>query len=127
MIQKVEAEHLNVLGGPLKICCRSPRTGFYRDGTCRTGPDDRGRHVVCVKITDEFLAFSRSRGNDLSTPMPEYGFPGLVAGDCWCLCALRWVEALQAGCAPAVKLSATHRSALQVISIEDLRAHALAE
>lgn len=127
MIQKIEAEELNVLGGPLQVCCRSPRTGFYRDGTCRTGPDDAGRHVVCVKVTDEFLAYSRSRGNDLSTPMPKYGFPGLVAGDCWCLCALRWVEALRDGFAPAVKLGATHRSALQVISLEDLQSHALTE
>lgn len=124
MIQKIEPEHRSVLGGPLRSCCRSPRTGFYRDGLCRTGPDDGGRHVVCARMTAEFLAFSRARGNDLSTPRPQYGFPGLKPGDCWCLCALRWLEAYEAGHAPAVRLASTDASALDVIPIDALRAHA---
>jgi len=127
MIQKIEAIERSVLGDPLEVCCRSPRTGFYRDGLCRTGPDDVGRHVVCVQITAEFLAYSRAVGNDLSTPHPEYGFPGLGEGDCWCLCALRWLEAYEAGRAPRVKLRSTHESALQVIPLERLREFATEE
>ena len=115
----------NVLGGQLQSCSCSPMTGFYRDGFCRTGPDDRGMHSVCTVMTDEFLAFSRSRGNDLSTPMPEYMFPGLKAGDRWCLCLLRWQEALEAGMAPQVVLEATHISALEFIDLEDFKAYAV--
>jgi uncharacterized protein (DUF2237 family) len=116
----------NVLGTPLQACCRDPLTGFYRDGFCHTGPEDRGLHTVCVVITEEFLAFTRSVGNDLSTPVPAYGFPGLEPGDRWCLCVTRWAEALRAGCAPAVVLAATHVSALEFVSREDLQAHAVA-
>ena len=114
----------NVLGGELKVCCTDPMTGFYRDGYCRTGADDRGLHTVCAVMTDEFLEFSASAGNDLSTPMPEYGFPGLEAGDKWCLCVTRWVEAFNAGKAPAVVLESTHVHALEFIALEDLQAHA---
>lgn len=114
----------NVLGTPLQACCRDPLTGFYRDGFCHTGPEDRGLHTVCVVITEEFLSFTRSVGNDLSTPVPAYGFPGLEPGDRWCLCVTRWAEALRAGCAPAVVLAATHVSALEFVSLEDLQAHA---
>jgi len=95
-------------------------TGFYRDGCCNTGPQDRGLHVVCAVVTEEFLAFSKGRGNDLSTPRPEYRFPGLEGGDQWCLCALRWKEAFEAGVAPGVRLEATHEKALEVIEFEDL-------
>lgn len=120
-----DAADRNVLGGVLAPCSLSPCTGFFRDGSCRTGPDDVGRHVVCAEMTAEFLAFSRSRGNDLVTPRPEWSFPGLRPGDRWCLCALRWREALESGCAPRVVLEATHRKALEVVSLEDLKAHAL--
>jgi hypothetical protein len=99
-------------------------TGFYRDGFCRTGPDDKGLHTVCVVVTAEFLAFSRAVGNDLSTPMPYYNFPGLNPGDRWCLCVTRWVEAFRAGKAPSVVLEATHIHALEFVSLEDLKAHA---
>ncbi|MEB3229246.1 MAG: DUF2237 domain-containing protein [Synechocystis sp.] len=110
----------NVLGGDLNCCCKSPLTGFYRNGYCQTGPMDYGRHVVCAQVTAEFLAFSRARGNDLSTPLPAYQFPGLKPGDKWCLCAARWKEAKDAGMAPLVDLSATHQSALEVISLDEL-------
>lgn len=115
----------NVLGGGLETCCTSPMTGFYRDGCCRTGPDDYGLHIVCVEVTNEFLEFSKSRGNDLSTPQPMYHFPGLVAGDRWCLCVERWKEALDAGMAPAVVLAATHISALEFVDLADLEGHAI--
>jgi uncharacterized protein (DUF2237 family) len=115
----------NVLGGELKSCCTDPMTGFYRDGYCRTGVDDTGRHTVCIEATDEFLAFSKAAGNDLSTPMPQYNFPGLVAGDKWCLCMLRWREALMQDMAPRVYLEATHEAALTVVSLEDLKKHAV--
>ncbi len=111
----------NVLGGELKCCCLKPLTGFYRDGFCKTGADDRGSHTICVRVTDEFLIFSKSRGNDLSTPRPEFQFPGLKDGDKWCLVAVRWQEALEAGAAPDVILEATHEAALQYVSLEDLR------
>jgi hypothetical protein len=114
----------NVLGGPLAICSTDPLTGFTRTGCCETGPDDVGSHTVCARVTAEFLAFSRSRGNDLSTPMPEYGFPGLKPGDRWCVCAARWKEAFDAGVAPPVVLAATHAAALDVIALEVLAAHA---
>jgi uncharacterized protein (DUF2237 family) len=115
----------NVLGEALEACCYEPVTGFYRDGFCRTGAEDLGVHVVCAEMTDAFLAFSRSVGNDLSTPHPEWGFPGLVAGDRWCLCADRWREALEAGYAPPVLLASTHASALEFVSLADLRAYAI--
>jgi uncharacterized protein (DUF2237 family) len=117
----------NVLGGPLQCCCMRPVTGFYRDGYCRTGPGDVGLHTVCVEVTDEFLQFSRSRGNDLSTPMPQFDFPGLVAGDRWCLCVTRWHEALMAGKAPKVNLAASHISVLEFVDLEDLQEYALEE
>jgi hypothetical protein len=115
----------NVLGGPLATCSDRPRTGFYRDGCCNTGPEDRGLHTVCVATTAEFLAFSKARGNDLSTPVPEFDFPGLRPGDRWCLCAARWQEALEAGKAPRVVLAATHEATLEVCRLVDLKKHAL--
>ena len=115
----------NVLGGDLEAGCFEPRTGFYRDGYCRTGPEDGGRHVVCARMTDDFLRYTFSRGNDLMTPRPEFHFPGLRAGDRWCLCALRWREALEAGKAPPVILEATHERALQYVRLEDLEAHSV--
>ncbi len=114
----------NVLGTPLAECSRDPLTGFYRDGCCNTGREDRGVHVVCTRVTAEFLEFSRSAGNDLSTPRPEFAFPGLRPGDQWCLCAARWAEALRAGVAPPVVLEATHISALEYADLGDLKAHA---
>lgn len=113
----------NVLGTELEDCSHDPLTGFYRDGCCRTGQDDRGTHVICARVTAEFLAFSTSVGNDLSTPRPEYRFPGLKPGDQWCLCASRWAEAHRAGVAPPVVLAATHMSALEFADLSDLKAH----
>ncbi|MBU6293186.1 MAG: DUF2237 family protein [Planctomycetes bacterium] len=115
----------NVLGGPLQSCCMDPVTGFYRNGRCDTGPGDHGLHVVCALMTDDFLRFSKSRGNDLSTPVPQWGFPGLKEGDRWCLCATRWKEALDAGMAPKVVLEATHISMLEFATLEELQAHAV--
>lgn len=115
----------NVLGGPLADCSKLPMTGFFRDGCCNTGPEDRGSHTVCVVVTAEFLLFSKARGNDLSTPMPQFSFPGLKPGDRWCLCAARWQEALEAGRAPLVVLTATHERALEVCSLADLKRHAI--
>lgn len=115
----------NVLGADLQCCCRQPRTGFYRDGYCRTGPGDVGLHTVCAEMTAEFLEFSRQQGNDLSTPHPEWDFPGLQPGDKWCLCVTRWTEALEAGKAPRVDLAATHSSALEFADLAQLKAHAL--
>ncbi len=113
----------NVVGGELQSCSNDPLTGFYRSGCCETGPDDLGVHVVCTRVTAEFLAFSVSRGNDLVTPMPAHGFPGLRPGDQWCVCAARWREALQAGVAPPVVLAATHERVLDFVTIDDLLAH----
>lgn len=118
-------ESVNVLGEALETCGNDPVTGFYRDGCCNTGPDDLGSHTVCAVVTDEFLAFSRERGNDLSTPRPEFGFPGLRAGDGWCLCAPRWQEAFEAGSAPRVRLRATHRGALESCDLADLKRFAV--
>ena len=115
----------NVLGGPLLPCSVAPLTGFFRDGCCNTGPEDLGLHVVCAEMTAEFLAFSKARGNDLSTPRPEYGFAGLQPGDRWCLCAARWEEARAVGMAPGVLLEATHIAALEVCALDDLKAHAV--
>jgi uncharacterized protein len=115
----------NVLGSALVPCSYDPLTGFYRDGCCNTANDDTGSHVICVKVSAEFLAFSARRGNDLATPRPEYRFRGLVPGDRWCLCALRWREALDAGVAPPVVLESTHERALDYVPLASLRSHAL--
>jgi uncharacterized protein (DUF2237 family) len=115
----------NVLGEPLDICSMNPMTGFYRDGCCNTGEEDVGSHTVCAVMTAGFLEFSKSHGNDLSTPVPELGFPGLKPGDRWCLCALRWQEALEAGQAPRVVLRATHEGALSHCSLRDLKKFAV--
>ena len=112
---------LNVLGEPLTACSDEPLTGFFRDGCCNTSREDAGLHVVCMRVTAEFLEFSRDRGNDLSTPHPEFGFPGLRPGDQWCLCAARWQEALEAGAAPRVVLQATHAAALRIVKLSDLK------
>jgi uncharacterized protein len=114
----------NVVGGDLMPCSSAPLTGFYRDGCCATGPDDIGSHTVCAVVTAEFLRFSTAAGNDLSTPRPEWGFPGLSPGDRWCVCASRWLDAYDAGCAPRVVLGATHARALDVVPIDALLAHA---
>ena len=116
----------NVLGGPLKDCSQEPRTGFFRTGRCDTCAEDFGSHTVCVEVTAEFLAFSRDRGNDLSTPVPEAAFPGLKPGDRWCLCANRWLEAYDAGVAPPVMLQSTHQAALALVPLEALQEHATA-
>jgi uncharacterized protein (DUF2237 family) len=119
------AADVNVLGGELETCSTRPLTGFYRTGCCETGEDDGGVHVICAEVSEAFLAFSRARGNDLSTPRPELGFAGLMPGDRWCLCAARWQEALEAGKAPRVALRATHERALEHVSLDDLKRHAL--
>ena len=116
---------LNVLGEPLQPCSSAPLTGFFRNGYCVTGPDDIGRHIVCAEMTAEFLAFSKSRGNDLSTPRPEMAFPGLSPGDRWCLVAEHWVEALKSGMAPRVALLSTHQGVLRHVSLETLKLFAL--
>ena len=115
----------NVLGTELKPCSTKPLTGFFRDGCCNTVREDFGAHTVCAEMTDRFLAYTKQQGNDLSTPRPEYGFPGLKPGDRWCVCASRWVEAVQAGCAPRVVLEATHERTLQYATLADLRQHAV--
>ncbi len=115
----------NVLGQLLVPCSHDPMTGFFRDGCCRTREDDTGSHVVCARVTQAFLAFTRARGNDLGTPRPEWDFPGLQPGDRWCLCALRWKEAFEAGVAPPVLLESTHIRALDVLSLEQLQACAV--
>ena len=120
-------ESINVLGGPLKPCAFDPITGFYRNGCCDTGPEDRGNHTVCVVVTAEFLAFSKYLGNDLSTPRPEYRFAGLKPGDRWCLCAARFLQAAQEFAAPNVVLEATHARAIDIVPLELLRAHAVDE
>lgn len=119
------APALNVLGGPLAPCGTQPMTGFWRDGCCNTGPEDRGMHTVCAIMTAEFLIFSKAAGNDLSTPRPEFGFPGLRPGDRWCLCAARWAEALDAGAAPKLVLAATHIATLRLASLDVLKAHSI--
>ena len=113
----------NVLGEDLVSCSTQPVTGFYRDGCCNTGPGDVGLHLVCAEMTAEFLAFSRSRGNDLVTPNPAFGFPGLKPGDRWCLCVERWKEALLAELAPPIVLEATHISSLEFVDLDELKAH----
>lgn len=120
-------QRLNVLGTDLMPCCTDPMTGFYRNGNCDTGPADFGRHTVCVVVTEEFLSFSKERGNDLTTPFPEYAFPGLKPGDKWCLCATRWVEAYYNDAAPQVILQATHAKTLDFVPLEVLIAFAIEE
>ncbi|MEM7773532.1 MAG: DUF2237 domain-containing protein [Cyanobacteria bacterium P01_A01_bin.37] len=121
------SEARNVLGTDLRVCCTSPMTGFYRDGTCKTGGGDFGAHVVCAQMTEAFLAFTKSKGNDLSTPVPAYGFPGLKPGDRWCLCASRWKEAFDEGAAPPVVLESTHASALEYASLSELKDYAVGD
>ena len=116
---------LNVLGEPLETCSEEPLTGFFRDGCCNTAPEDLGSHTVCTRVTEQFLEISKSRGNDHSTPRPEFAFAGLRTGDQWCLCAARWQEALEAGAAPHVVLRATHAAALRIVRLGDLKQHAL--
>lgn len=118
------SDQLNVFGDPLRTCGHNPTTGFFRTGCCETDRTDHGSHTVCAQMTDEFLTFSKERGNDLSTPRPEWGFPGLQAGDRWCLCADRWREAAAAGVAPPVYLEATNEKALEVISLAEFRRYA---
>jgi uncharacterized protein (DUF2237 family) len=121
---EVPAAELNVFGEPLEPCSTDPMTGFFRTGACAVGPDEVARHLVCCEMTDAFLEYSKSVGNDLSTPMPQYGFPGLKAGDRWCLHILRWRQALEAGKAPRVALLSTNRHALEFVSLDDLKRHA---
>ncbi|WP_372627452.1 DUF2237 family protein [Arsukibacterium sp.] len=116
---------LNVLGQPLQACCFSPVTGFFRDGYCRTNRQDSGSHVICAKLTDAFLQYTLAQGNDLITPKPEWDFPGLKAGDHWCLCAIRWQEAVAAGVAPPVRLSACQAKALEYVSLSLLQQYAI--
>ncbi len=127
LVDMPEQLHLNVFGEPLQVCSCQPLTGFYRDGCCRTGVEDGGVHVICARVTAEFLEFSRSRGNDLITPNPVYSFPGLKPGDYWCLCAARWREAWEAGVAPPVNLAATHQAALNYVPLQVLQEYALDE
>ncbi len=117
------SQQKNVYGREIESCCTNPMTGYYRNGCCETGGDDFGVHTVCAVMTDDFLTFSKNAGNDLSTPMLQYGFNGLKAGDKWCLCASRWAEALEAGQAPKVLLEATHAATLEFVSLADLEAH----
>lgn len=124
MADSKEMNSKNVLGTALESCCTSPMTGFYRDGTCHTGPQDRGVHVVCAELTEAFLSYTKAQGNDLSTPQPLYNFPGLNPGDKWCLCAARWKEAMEDGVAPPVVLASTHEAALKYVPIETLKEHA---
>ncbi len=116
---------LNVFGEPLISCSLQPLTGFFRDGCCNTGPMDSGTHTVCAEMTSEFLEFTKARGNDLTTPIPHYQFPGLKTGDRWCLCVNRWKEALDAGVAPKIMLEATHEKALDYVTMEQLISHAI--
>jgi uncharacterized protein (DUF2237 family) len=124
-VQPDPAEERNVLGGPLQPCGMEPVTGFYRDGHCATGPEDLGSHTVCAVVSADFLQMQRDLGNDLSTPVPEYGFPGLKPGDRWCVVAVRWLQAYQAGAAAGVVLAATNARALEIVPIEALRQHAV--
>jgi uncharacterized protein (DUF2237 family) len=117
----------NVLGGELEPCSSSPVTGFYRTGDCRTGPEDIGEHTVCAEVTEAFLEFSKSHGNDLSTPQPEFGFAGLQPGDRWCVCALRWLEAYQMGLAPPIVPEATHESLLRFVEVDVLKRYGVVE
>lgn len=124
-MEEDDDEPLNVFGEPLDSCCEELATGFYRDGSCRTGIRDRGNHVICARMTEEFLTFSKSRGNDLTTPRPDWNFPGLEPDDWWCLCAARWREALEAHKAPPIALAATEKSALDVVPLDMLKPFAV--
>ena len=124
-VEQQRGAQRNVFGEPLKSCSERPLTGFYRSGCCHTGPEDFGMHTVCIEATAEFLAFSKARGNDLSTPQPEFDFPGLEPGDRWCLCAARWREALEAGRAPRVVLASTHEATLEIVDLRDLKRFAI--
>lgn len=124
-IKNAMTEARNVLGEPLQTCCTSPMTGFYRDGLCNTGAGDIGAHVVCAQVTEQFLDYTKAQGNDLSTSVPAFNFPGLKPGDRWCLCASRWKEAFDDGVAPPVVLEATHASALEYVALEALKQHAI--
>jgi len=126
MMRAAAKQSLNVLGTPLQLCCTSPVTGYYRDGFCSTGAEDTGRHTVCAVVTESFLEYTKSRGNDLQTPHPP-SFPGLKPGDKWCLCSARWYEAYKAGVAPGVVLSATNAKALEMVPLEALKEHAVNE
>ncbi len=125
MIIRYDEDARNVLGGELESCSLDPVTGFFRNGCCETGPQDTGIHTVCAVMTADFLAFSKAMGNDLSTPVPDYGFPGLKPGDRWCLCAPRWMEALEAGAAPQLVLAATHEETLAMVPLGVLKDHAV--
>ena len=125
MTTVIERNALNVLGTALQTCCTDPMTGYFRNGNCETNEQDYGTHVVCAEMTQAFLEFTKSRGNDLSTARPEYRFPGLKPGDKWCLCALRWREAFLAGFAPPVVLERTNKKALEYVRLEDLKTHEL--
>lgn len=118
-------ESINVFGEALEVCCGDPITGFYRDGKCNTNKDDVGSHTVCIKVTKEFLEYSKLRGNDLSTPVPEFNFKGLKPGNCWCLCAMRWLEAEKSNMAPRIHLTRTHIKALDIVSMELLKKYAV--
>ncbi|MBT8494448.1 MAG: DUF2237 domain-containing protein [Deltaproteobacteria bacterium] len=122
-IEPEQQASVSVLDQPLVPCGREPMTGFYRDGCCNTGPGDRGSHTICAEMTADFLDYTRAQGNDLSTPRPELGFQGLRPGDCWCLCASRWLEAKRAGVAPPVHLARTHKAALKIVTLEQLLEH----
>ncbi len=124
-LEHVRTPGLNVFGEPLQTCSNLPLTGFFRDGCCNTGPQDVGSHTVCTVMTAEFLEFSKRAGNDLSTPIPEFDFPGLEPGDRWCLCAARWRQAFEAGKAPRVVLAATHEGALEIVALKDLKCFAI--
>ena len=121
----IQHDSLNVYGEVLEPCSENPVTGFFRDGCCNTADEDRGMHTVCVELTDDFLQFSKRMGNDLITPRPEFNFPGLQAGDRWCLCALRWLQAHQEGVAPKVHIRSTHIRTLEVVDIQLLKSHAV--
>jgi len=123
--EPIKAESKSVLGQPMQTCGCDPMTGFYRDGCCDTGPDDLGVHTVCCIVSEEFLAVSKHLGNDLSTPMPQYGFPGLKAGDRWCVCAARWLQVYQAGAGCPVVLEATHENTLRIVPFDVLLQHAV--
>ncbi|HXW22053.1 MAG TPA: DUF2237 domain-containing protein [Rhodomicrobium sp.] len=125
MLDEKQQPQRNVFGEPLEACSGNPLTGFFRDGCCNTGPQDVGSHTVCAVMTNEFLAFSKAAGNDLSTRVPQFAFPGLKAGDRWCLCAARWQQAFEAGMAPRVVLAATHERALEIVALQDLKRFAI--
>ncbi len=127
MTGESENKARNVFGNPLIMCCQDPLTGFYRNGMCQTGKEDFGTHIVCARLTDEFLEYSKSKGNDLITPRPDLNFPGLKAGDYWCLCISRWIEAQREGVAPPIKLESTHEKALSYMTLETLELYSIAK